>query len=392
MSQIGYAAMEALILRLAVTTAIFLFTTGTVSAQMSWYERLKVVSHGYSQGRFQNKRLTEKQLKRVLNDHKVWYETYSGKYDTSQARLDPRRANLCKADLSHANLDGVNLSWALLSDANFSSANLDHANLSWALLWDADLSHVSLTNADLSHANLLGVNFSRASFFGANLSNALFEPKDLPDVDDISYAANLSQINYLMYPQALVKLRKAFKEGGYDHQEREVTYAMEHKATLGALNAQISVTSFIEGMFRYIFFDFTCQWGMVPGQALLILLYLIPVFTFPYMIALLLPGKNGIWRKWVDDRVRLDLGTKEPTRLHVGWFKALCLGLYFSMLSAFNIGWRELNVGNWIQRIQTKEYTLKASGWVRTVSGVQSLISAYLLALWALTYFGHPFE
>jgi hypothetical protein len=66
--------------------------------------------------------------------------------------------------------------------------------------------------------------------------------------------------------------------------------------------------------------------------------------------------------------------------------------LYFSVLSAFNIGWRELNVGNWIQRLQAKEYTLKATGWVRTVSGVQSLISAYLLAIWALTYFGQSFE
>jgi len=37
-------------------------------------------------------------------------------------------------------------------------------------------------------------------------------------------------------------------------------------------------------------------------------------------------------------------------------------------------------------------YTLKATGWVRTVSGVQSLISVYLLALAVLTYFGRPFK
>jgi hypothetical protein len=29
---------------------------------------------------------------------------------------------------------------------------------------------------------------------------------------------------------------------------------------------------------------------------------------------------------------------------------------------------------------------------VRTVSGLQSLFSVYLLALWALSYFGRPFE
>jgi hypothetical protein len=42
--------------------------------------------------------------------------------------------------------------------------------------------------------------------------------------------------------------------------------------------------------------------------------------------------------------------------------------------------------------MQPREYTLRATGWVRTVSGIQSLLSVYLLALWVLTYFGRPFE
>ena len=64
----------------------------------------------------------------------------------------------------------------------------------------------------------------------------------------------------------------------------------------------------------------------------------------------------------------------------------------FSLLSAVHIGWRDLNVGNWITRIQPRGYTLRATGWVRTVSGIQSLISVYLLALTILTYFGRPFD
>jgi len=43
-------------------------------------------------------------------------------------------------------------------------------------------------------------------------------------------------------------------------------------------------------------------------------------------------------------------------------------------------------------RLQPLEYMLRATGWVRVVSGIQSLLSVYLLALWALTYFGRPFE
>jgi hypothetical protein len=42
--------------------------------------------------------------------------------------------------------------------------------------------------------------------------------------------------------------------------------------------------------------------------------------------------------------------------------------------------------------MQPREYELHASGWVRVVSGIQSLISVYLVALPILTYFGTPFE
>jgi hypothetical protein len=50
----------------------------------------------------------------------------------------------------------------------------------------------------------------------------------------------------------------------------------------------------------------------------------------------------------------------------------LLMGLYFSLLSAFSLGWRELNVGTWIARVQPREYVLRATGWVRTVAGIQS--------------------
>ena len=73
-------------------------------------------------------------------------------------------------------------------------------------------------------------------------------------------------------------------------------------------------------------------------------------------------------------------------------FRIFRLGIYFSLVSAFSLGWKELNVGNWITRIQKKEYTLKPTGWVRTLAGIQSLISAFLLALWAFLYVGSIFE
>jgi hypothetical protein len=54
--------------------------------------------------------------------------------------------------------------------------------------------------------------------------------------------------------------------------------------------------------------------------------------------------------------------------------------------------WRELERGHLDDRLQPREYTIRATGWVRTVLGIQSLMRVYLLALWVLTYFGRPFE
>jgi hypothetical protein len=65
---------------------------------------------------------------------------------------------------------------------------------------------------------------------------------------------------------------------------------------------------------------------------------------------------------------------------------------YFSLLSAVNIGFEQFTPGDWIRRLQDREYSLEADGWVRRVAGVQALLSVFLLAMWALTQFGRPFE
>ena len=117
------------------------------------------------------------------------------------------------------------------------------------------------------------------------------------------------------------------------------------------------------------------------------------------MQAILVPEPKGyvIHRFWPDAKARVaDYDVqKEPVRIQVSDFKELRMliwSLYFSMLSGFHIGWRDLNVSSWIGRMQTLEYALRATGWVHVVSGVQSLISVYLLALWALGYFERRFE
>lgn len=323
--------------------------------------------------------------------------------DLREANL--RGANLSGAILSGAILSGANLSGAYLSGANLSGANLIDANLSGAELWGANLSGAGLFEANLISAKLSGANLSGADLFGANLSGARlieanlsgarFEPTDNPETDSIASASNLSQVYFELSPQALVKLRKAFKDSGYREQEREVTYAIkrsEAKNSRTEILKQKKYGKAIEYGFNLLFFDLTSQYGMSPGRSLKILASLIFVFLLPYAIALKRQSGGGIWMLWSKDRVLTSEGTEAPVRITRKGFGLLRTAFYFSLLSAFNIGWREINVGNWLSRLQSHEYTLRATGWVRTVSGIQSLISVYLVALWALSYFGRPFE
>ena len=246
-----------------------------------------------------------------------------------------------------------------------------------------------MSGADISEANLKDCLLWDVRGFPLN-----YEPKagSNPYIPSIASLANLSELTYKESPHGLVDLREGFKKFGYRKQEREVTYAIKFTQRRKLWNdSESNLWNKIESLFNLVFFEWTCAYGMKPGRPILILLGFIFLFTMPYAESISRDDEDGIWAVWVSDRVRKDIGRNEPVRLSGLGLPVFKVGFYFSIISAFSIGWRELNVGNWITRMQRWEYVLKATGWVRTVSGIQSLLSVYLLALWVLTYFGRPF-
>ncbi len=294
--------------------------------------------------------------------------------------------NFCKINLSGADLSGVNF-----QELDLSGADLSDTILSDAFLRSTNLSRVSLMDADLSGADM--------AF--AELSGAKFEPHPdkLPLLNYLALADGLSEMHFAQYPSALVSLRMQFRDAGYRKQERQITYALNRSETVNKLEKGYEQSSFdyglaiVDASFNYLLFGLTTKWGLQPWRALAAVLVFMLLFAPAYWWALRNPVADGIWRVWDEFRQRQDLGkgdAERPIQLH--GMKAWRLALYFSMGSAFNIGWRELNVGNWISRLQRYEFTYKATGRTRTVSGVQSLLSVYLVAMWALTYFGRPFE
>jgi len=76
------------------------------------------------------KKITETELKSILDQHKLWLYGRGGK-----------RANLYFANLEGANLEGANLRGANLGGANLTRANLAGANLGGANLVGAYLTY-----------------------------------------------------------------------------------------------------------------------------------------------------------------------------------------------------------------------------------------------------------
>lgn len=315
----------------------------------------------------------------------------------NMAGVNLREANLQNtvflgADLSEANLMGANLEGSFMTSANLHKAKLHGANMSNCDLNSANMSDAGMYSTNLTNAEMITANIDGAKMFYTNLDGTFFEPTYNSRPFVIPPPVNLDKIVYDDNPFALKYMQNEFKTHGYRQQEREITYAINSRVPFTReLEDYKMVRKYeydFEYVLKYIAFDLTTKWGMVPSRALYILLYLILFFTPVYYLAMKSGSNDGIWRVWNEHRVRQDLGHTKAVLVDHN----LLVAFYFSLISAFRIGWRDINVGFWITNIQKREYTYVATGWARTISGLQSLISVYLIALWVLTYFGRPFE
>jgi uncharacterized protein YjbI with pentapeptide repeats len=352
-------------------------------------------------------------LEEILGKHQQWIESKEA----------GAQANLTNTDLSWANLTGADLSDANLTNARLRAANLTNAKLIAANLTGAYLAHANLTKAELGQADLTGawVNW-------VNFDRAIFEPKSLPQLSGISQAENLELITYRYNPAALVQLRKHFGDAGFREQERKITYALKRreaelswergtsrklpggKGTQAILWSSDSILANLASFtLNKVFFDWTCQYGMSPGRPLMLGVVLWFLCSLLYFVCIHTHGEAGLYRVYGQsirddhsaqrrvERISPLSTTHSPgPRWLFQFFRRECLllrtSMFFSLMSAFNIGFRDINFGRWLRLLTRQEFDIKAVGWARVIAGWQSLISVYLIALWVLTYFGRPFD
>jgi uncharacterized protein YjbI with pentapeptide repeats len=328
-------------------------------------------------------------------------------YGAHLSEADLSYADLREANLSWDDLTGINLRWAdlrkaqlvranlvltKLTGANLRAADLTHADLSAADLTDADLADATLVHTNLSGATVVHTDLAAKAFRGIDLRAATFEPATAPPPEAISDIHGLQTVRVTpKHHTGLVLFRASLESAGLRAPEREATFLIERSKAQAAPR--------FERVAKTILFDWTSAYGLHPGRALWILGAVIGLFAIVYWLPILGLGRARVVRVWPKERLvaasetsfeLADSARVEP--LVSGPIRGLGLALYFSLLSAFHIGWRELNVGTWIARVQPEEYVLRATGWVRVVSGFQSVVSVYLLGLAILTYFGRPFE
>ena len=334
------------------------------------------------------------------------------------SRANLKGANLSEADLYEANLDGAELSKANLSDAtltevNLSGKDLQNVKLIRAFLMRTNLSGAGLLRADLSGAKLNGANLSGADLDGADLGRALFEPQSVPELRGIAAANNLELLTYETNPDALVQLRAQFEDGGFREQERKITYALKRREAQQSFEMCRSgiriLTNCGSFALNKVFFDWTCQYGMSPGRPLILGLWLWLLCSLLYFGFIHTSGQAGLYRVYgqsvsqdpeAQRRVERVLPLRTGPTLGPRWviqffwheWLLLRTSMFFSLMSAFNIGFRDINFGRWLRLLTRREFDIKAVGWARVVAGWQSLISVGLLALAVLTYFGRPFR
>jgi pentapeptide repeat protein len=388
---------------------------------------------------------TQKQLTQILGEHKNWIK--SNKQEGARAILC--EANLSRANLSGANLAQANLSRAVLYQADLTRADLRGANLQKSILIDAilptqlDRTRRRISSKGISPLN--AANLKEADISGVDLDGVAFplKPGGIPLIHSFAFANNLEGLFYVEPPHSLVEIRNGLKKAGMREQERILTYVIKHGQLEQSWQTATTWDQKLGLYISWVLFEFTCEWGKSPFRPLWILGNLILLFSLPYMCIVFVRGrqelamvkqpgwdwgktrdffreepeqkkKGGIWAVWPSDSILSEKDQKRVTyvtpsflfpalqkckRLQTPILKAtlrffciILIGLYFSFVSAFHFGWKDLNVGSWLGRIQTRDFQLRGTRWVRTLSGLQSLASVYLLALWALTYFGRPFE
>lgn len=262
-----------------------------------------------------------------------------------------------------ANLEGADLTRANLRNTNLSEANLKNSNLTETFLHGANL-----VNTDLKNARLLY----------ADITNSIFEPNNL-DLFNLLGVKGLPSIQ-VSNITLVNKWRKDANSQKLRSIERDcISILKKYQLNLENSNLDWILQAIILG-------GFVTDYAANSSGILLFLFSLVFVFSIIYFYLINKSNEEFSVVMITADNQKMTICLEDNKYIIL-----FLWAFYFSLLSAFHIGRGDIQIGSWLPRIQQKEYILKGTGIIRTISGIQSLISAYLIIVLIVTYFENPF-
>ncbi|MBF0249837.1 MAG: pentapeptide repeat-containing protein [Alphaproteobacteria bacterium] len=323
---------------------------------------------------------------------KRFVETARGQFENRPTidltNRDLRCAELTSVSLQDVDFTNANMFGALL-DGNFAKARFHGTNLEKARMRGV-FQYADITGARLIDTNMQGVTLNEA-----DLTDAVYEPRYPPLISELARTQGLDTLRYENNPARLYELKEKFAESGYHRAERKII------AALRRMDANL---------LDYLAFDLTSEYGSNPARPAYFLMASLPIFAALYWIVLRLPaaafggellllverkpghpGYSAAEKHYVR-KLPFAIGGRGGLDRTMTELRVLRLALIVSILSATRIGFRDLDLNKWLRLLQQKEYSFYLRGWPRTLSGLQSVLSVYLLALAILCVFGKPFD
>ena len=309
----------------------------------------------------------------ILNSTHIQY--------TDFCKASLRGSYLNNAIVYESNLYEMKISQSEVKEAEFQFSNMKNVDLAGSDLRGARFSYSNLSGVDLT-----GLDLSDTEFYRTDLRSVIFEPDIQPKPHNIAYSIRLDRLKYKKNPTPLLTLRKSLEDAGFRRSAKQVN------ASLRRSDATLIDT---------IFLDLTCAYGTNLASPLLIIIIVMLIFAKIYSVALLREGRAGIYiivspkttmnrninhthfRK-LTSKSLLSCNRKPRNRVDK-------IALLFSIQSAFKIGYGGFSPYEWLRMLYSRDFVMKAMGWPRILSGVQSLVSIYMIIIVFLSLFGGHF-
>ncbi len=308
--------------------------------------------------------------------------------DLSSTDLNERRLEDIDFEYSNFNkaqLRFTNFSGSTLIKATLNLAAAEGAIFSDTLLKDCTFKGTNLASADFSRANLSGSRFensdlTNASFAFADMEGVYWVSTDLSHVtlDSLATAQHLDKITGPVY--ALISLRQQLHRNGYRRAERALTAAIRRASS--------------PPIWETILFDSTCGYGANSGRLLFIALSVWVICSLIYLFSLFGKGREGIYlviTRPTKNQART-LTRRQRLRYRFNIPRAIASSVLFSTLASLTLPIKGINARAWILRTQKRDFEMDADGWVRVVSGVQTILVLLLVSLFFAVYLGNPFD